>query len=87
MKLSGPGLLFVVRFFFKINKFIYLFLSVLGLHCCLWAFFSCDERGLLFVVVCGLLILVASLFADHGLWGLRALAVVACRLSSCNSRA
>ena len=55
--------------FFK-NKFIYLiylFLAVLGLHCCAWAFSSCGERGLLFVAVCGLLIAVASLVVEHGL--------------------
>ena len=54
--------------FFLIYKFIYLFiLAALGLHCCAWAFSSCVERGLLFVVVRGLLIAVASLVAEHGL--------------------
>ena len=33
----------------------------------MWAFSSCGERGLLFVVVRGLLIVVASLVAEHGL--------------------
>ena len=59
----------VGRFFLK-NKFIlfiYLFLAALGLRCCAWAFSSCGERGLLFVVVRGLLIAVASLVAEHGL--------------------
>ena len=32
-----------------------------------WAFSSCGERGLLFIAVCGLLIAVASLVAEHGL--------------------
>ena len=52
--------------FFK--KFIYLiyFLAALGLRCCAWAFSSCSERGLLFVVVHRLLIAVASLVAEHG---------------------
>ena len=45
----------------------YLFLAALGLRCCAWAFSSCDERGLLFFVVLGLLIVVASLVAEHGL--------------------
>ena len=36
--------------------FIYLFLAALGLRCCVWAFSSCGERGLLFVVVHGLLL-------------------------------
>ena len=51
-------------FFFN---FIYLFLAVLGLCCCTRAFSSCGEQGLLFVVVSGLLIAVASLVAEHGL--------------------
>ena len=55
-------------FFFLINLFIYLFLAALGLHCCVRAFSSCGERGLLFVAVRGLLIVVASLVAEHGLW-------------------
>ena len=46
---------------------MYLFLAVLGLRCCAQAFSSCGEQGLLFVVVCGLLIVVASLVAEHGL--------------------
>ena len=49
-------------------KFIYLFIfAVLGLRFCVRAFCSCGERGLLFVVVRGLLIAVASLVAEHGL--------------------
>ena len=54
--------------FFK-NIFIYLFLAALGLCCCAQAFSSCGEQGLLFVVVHGLLIAVASLVAvaEHGL--------------------
>ena len=47
--------------------FIYLFLAALGLRCCTRAFSSCGEQGLLFVVVHGLLIVVASLVAKHGL--------------------
>ena len=64
---------FIAFFFFKgfsylfIYLFIYLFLAVLGLHCCVQSFSSCGERGLLFVVVCGLLIAAASLVAEHGL--------------------
>ena len=38
-----------------------LFLAVLGLRCCSW--------GLLFVAVRRLLISVASLVVEHGLWG------------------
>ena len=46
---------------------INLFLAVLGLCCCARAFSSCSKRGLLFVVVRGLLIAVASLVVEHGL--------------------
>ena len=52
--------------FLKFN-FIYLFLVALCLCCCAWAFSSCSERGLLFVVVHGLLTAVAFLVAEHGL--------------------
>ena len=52
---------------FYLFYFIYLFLSALGLRCCMRAFSSCGERGLLFVVVRGLLIAVASLVAEHRL--------------------
>ena len=54
-------------FFFFLILFIYLFLAALGLRCCTRAFSSCDQRGLLFVGVRGLLIAVASLVAEHGL--------------------
>ena len=62
---SGPGLLFVGRFFFLIYL-LYLLLVALGLGCCMWAFSSCGEQGLLFVAEHGLLIAVASL-VEHGL--------------------
>ena len=42
--------------------FFNLFLTALGLCCCVRAFLSCSEWGLLFVVMCGLLIAVASLW-------------------------
>ena len=51
--------------FFKI--FIYLFLAAFGLHCCVQAFSSSGEQGLLFVAVRGLLIVLASLVAEHRL--------------------
>ena len=59
--------LFVLFTFYKFIYFIYLFLAVLGLHCCVQAFFSCGEQGLLFVVVRRLLIVVASLVTEHRL--------------------
>ena len=51
----------------KFIYFIYLFLAVLGLRCCRWAFTICGERGLLFVAVHGLLFAVASLVVEHRL--------------------
>ena len=49
--------------FFKFFKKIYFIFGCVGL----WAFSTCGEQGLLFVVVRGLLIAVASLVAEHGL--------------------
>ena len=60
-------LLFVFCVFFLKNKFIYLFLAVLGLCCCVQAFCSCGERGLLFVAVRRLFIAVASSVVEHRL--------------------
>ena len=48
-------------------SFFFSFLAALGLRCCVWAFSSCSEQGLLFVAVHGLLIAVPSLVAEHGL--------------------
>ena len=56
-----------LRDFFCLFLFVlFLFLAVLGLCCCVWAFSSCGKRGLLFAVH-GLLIVVASLVVEHGL--------------------
>ena len=63
---GGPAW-FIYFFFFFFNKFIYLFLAALGLRCCARAFSRCGEPGLLFVAVRRLLIVVASLVAEHGL--------------------
>ena len=64
----------VLKNFFLINLFMYLlFLAELGLCCCAQPLSSCGEqgscgeRGLLFIVVCRLLIAVASLVVEHGL--------------------
>ena len=54
-------------FFKKVIYFVYLFLAALGLCCCVQVFSSCGEWGLLFVAVSGLLTVVASLVAEHGL--------------------
>ena len=39
----------------------------MGPRCCVQAFSSCSEWMLVFIVVRGLLIAVASLVAEHGL--------------------
>ena len=62
--------------FFKLINLINFFLSVLGLHCCAWAFSSCSEWGLLFTVVHGPLIAVASPAVEHGLQNASSVAVV-----------
>ena len=64
--------------FFFLNLFN-LFLAMLGLLCAR-AFSSCSERGLLFVVVHGLLIVVASLCCRARALGTWASVVVSCRL-------
>ena len=66
-KLNAPFFLLCTSiFFFLTVLFIYLFLAVLGLHCCTQAFSSCGEEGLFFVAVHGLLIAVTSLVVEHG---------------------
>ena len=62
--ISSHAVIFL--FFFLIYLLMYLFLAALGLHCCARAFSSCGEQGLLFVAVHRLLIVVASLVAEHG---------------------
>ena len=52
----------IIQFFL-----FFVFLTALGLRCCMWASSSCSEWGLLFVVVRRLLTAVASLVAEHGL--------------------
>ena len=58
-----------IFFFFFCVLSIYLFLAVMGLCCCLWAFSSRAERGLPSATVGGLLIALASPAVGHGLWG------------------
>ena len=63
IELFYPDLCANILFFFY---FIYLFWAALGL-CFAWAFSSCSEWGLLFIVLCRLLIVVASLAVVHRL--------------------
>ena len=60
---------FPFSFFFFFNLFILfiLFLAMLGLRCWVQASSSCGERGLLFIAMRGLLIVVASLVVEYGL--------------------
>ena len=51
----------------KIINFIYLFLAVLGLLCCLGFSPVVMSKGYSLVVVCGLLISLASLVSEHWL--------------------
>ena len=58
---------YFIYLFLKEIYLFYLFLAALGLCCCIRAFSSCRERGLISVVLHGLLIAVASLAVEHGL--------------------
>ena len=70
-------------FFVFFLKLINLFLAALGLHCCVQAFSSYSERGLL---CCGVQASRGS-FSCCGAWalGVRASVVAACGLNSCGS--
>ena len=58
--------LVVVVVFINLFYYLFLFLAALRLHCCAWAFSGYGERGLLFVAVCWLLTLMASLVESTG---------------------
>ena len=55
--------------FFEVGGllFIDLFLVVLGLHCYLQTFSSCGKWGLVSIVMLRLLVVMASLIAEHRL--------------------
>ena len=68
------GLLLLLLLFFLLQtafffflSFVYLFLAVLGLHCSAGFSLVVASGGYSLVAVCGLLIAVASLIAEHGL--------------------
>ena len=50
-----------------LKSFFYSFLIVVGLCCRVCAFSGCNEWELLFAAVCGLLVAVISLGAEHRL--------------------
>ena len=69
--------------FFNIILSIYLFIyGCAGASLLHGLFSSCSERGLFFVVVCMLLIVVASLGGEHGLYGMQASEVSVPRIQS-----
>ena len=77
--------------YYKLFKMLYLFLfyfilllAALGFCCCARTFSGYIERGLLFVAVHGLLIVVASRCGARAL-GVWASVVAACGLSSCGT--
>ena len=52
------------------NWDFFFFFSSLGLLCCLQTFSSCSSRGLLFIVVPWLVIVLVSLVAEHELYSM-----------------
>ena len=70
---------------FIVVQFFFFFLAALGLRCCTRAFSSWGEWGLLFIVVSGLLIVVASPVEEDGPQGAWASVVAARGLSICNA--
>ena len=59
---------FFDQFFFKKKMlFLYLFLVAVSLCCYVWGFSSLGEQGLLLITGTQLLIVVASLVAEHRL--------------------
>ena len=72
---------FFVFFFFY--KFIYGYAGSLLLH---RLFSGCGKKGLLFIVVCRLLIEMASLVVDYRLLGVQTSVATAHGLSNCGSQ-
>ena len=66
---------------FKIS-FLNLFMALLGIHCCT-VFSLVEVSGGYSTAMLWLIIVVASLIVEHGLWGTRALVVATHGLSSC----
>ena len=79
---------FVITLFF-LNKFIYLFLAVLGLRCCMQVLPRCSRWGLLFVWCTGLSprrpLLLQSTASRHACFRSCGLQAPERRLSSCGT--
>ena len=63
---------------FKVG--IYLFLAMLGCHCCMRTFSGCDNLGYSLVAVCGLFVVVYLFVAEPQLWDTTAAVVAVPRL-------
>ena len=72
----------IMLFICFIWKFISLFFTVMGLHCCEGFSLVAVRRGYSLVVLCGILIAGASLVVEHGLYSRWASVVVAPGLNS-----
>ena len=83
----GPWFYLCIIIFekFLFTLLLFLFLTALGLRCCMQALSSCGEWGLLFVAVCGLLTAVVSLVLEHRFKGVWASAGVVRGHSSCGA--
>ena len=75
------------KYFSRFYLFYHLLLAVLGLCCSAGFSLVVGSKSYSLVKALGLLIAVASLIAEHGLWGAQASVVQASGLSSCGSRA
>ena len=60
--------------------YLFIFLAVLGLHCCAQAFSSCGKRGYSVVAVYQLLTEAASSIEEHWPYGGQTSVIVAARL-------
>ena len=62
---KGTFILSVLKVVFILSLSVYLFFGCPGLRGCSHAFSSCSKWGLLFVILCRLLIEVTSLIVEH----------------------
>ena len=62
-----PAWEWVTSYYMSFKKMLCIYLTMLGLRCCVGAFFSCSKQGLLFIVVLRVLIVVVFLVAERRL--------------------
>ena len=58
--------MFIIRILKDLFHYLFQFLALVGLRCCMWAFCSCSEWGLLSSCGAGLLNAVTSPVAETG---------------------